>query len=82
MTSPFNETNHHDDEAAFPRAPLGYDDGVPWGHQPGLTKREYTAIQLAAGLLANASGFDPEHLAKRAFRCADAMLASGGAADD
>ena len=47
---------------------------------PGLTKREYVAIQLAAGMLADESAdpgstYPPNGLAHRAVEFADALLA-------
>lgn len=35
-----------DDKPAFPRAPIADVDGRPYGHQGGLTARQYAAIHL------------------------------------
>ncbi len=62
-------SNPNDNAPAFP---IGLEDG--------LTKREYVAIQLAAGMLADESAdpestYPPNGLAYRAVEFADALLA-------
>ena len=52
----------------------------PIDNKYGLTKREYVAIQLAAGMLADESAdpgstYPPNGLAHRAVEFADALLA-------
>ena len=53
----------------------------PIDNKYGLTKREYVAIQLAAGMLADESAdpgstYPPNGLAHRAVEFADALLAA------
>ena len=52
---------------------------IEWG-SPGLTKREYIATQLAAGMLAAEldDPYLPEVLAQRAVAFADALLVELG----
>lgn len=75
-------TNPND--SAFP-AMLYDEDGNPLPHKPGLTKREYAAIQIEVGLLAcpNHTEVDKEigtkdGVSKVAVRLADALLAELG----
>ena len=69
--------------SASERPVRGHDSALPEAapaYQHGLTKREYVAIQLAAGMLADESAdpgstYPPNGLAHRAVEFADALLA-------
>ena len=73
-------SNPNDNDPAFPIPHFARPDGrVDYGFS-GLTKREYVAIQLAAGMLADESAdsgstYPPNGLAHRAVEFADALLA-------
>ena len=61
-------------------SPNPYSPAFPLLNHYGLTKREYVAIQLAAGMLADESAdpgstYPPNSLAYRAVEFADALLA-------
>lgn len=60
---------------AFPRPPIGEDCGRPYGHNDGMSLRDWFAGQALAGLLAQ-YGADPEWTAIAAYKEADAMLAA------
>ena len=70
----------NDYSPAYPVSHFVRADGcLAWG-AAGLTKREYVAIQLAAGMLADESAdpgstYPPNGLAHRAVEFADALLA-------
>jgi hypothetical protein len=73
-------SNPNDHVPAYPFPHFARPDGdIEWGF-PRLTKREYVAIQLAAGMLADESAdpgstYPPNGLAHRAVEFADALLA-------
>jgi len=63
-------------EPAFPES------GGQFGFMHGLTKREYIAAKVLAGVIAQSGiagyecyGITPENAAKASVRCADALLA-------
>lgn len=67
-------------DSAFPVPRQVREDGEVLAYaEPGLTKREYAAIQIAASMCAGESEADgywrDETLAKRAVARADALLA-------
>ena len=74
-------SNPNADAPAYPIPHFARPDGdIEWGAR-GLTKREYVAIQLAAGMLADESAdpgstYPPNGLAHRAVEFADALLAA------
>jgi hypothetical protein len=65
---------------AFPRAPIGEDCERPYGHQEGMSLRDYFAGQALAGISAGywgnpgRSGLSPQDLAAEAYALADAMI--------
>ena len=73
-------SDENDNAPAYPIPHFARPDAdIEWG-APGLTKREYVAIQLAAGMLADESAdpgstYPPNGLAHRAVEFADALLA-------
>lgn len=63
---------------AFPRAPLGEDCNKPWGHQDGMSLRDWFAGQALAGIMANSNiahdAYPRNVAAQDAYALADAML--------
>lgn len=66
-------------ESAFPNQPCVYPNGQVQEGTFGLTKREYIATQIVAGICASSrtwpSASDSEYLAVTAVAVADALLA-------
>lgn len=58
---------------AFPTPAVPFPDGTHDPSVPGLTKREYAAIQILAGM--GDVGGTSDSLAKHAVKRADALLA-------
>ena len=59
---------------AFPCAPIAVEEGLP-----SLTKREYAAIHIAAGLVMRGMTFHGEpSIAARSVALADAVLREAG----
>jgi hypothetical protein len=75
-------TKINDGGAAFARGPHGFDDDAkPYGHQKGMSLRDYFAGQAIAGFLACPTmrdGMTSVEYAKGAYQVADAMIAARG----
>lgn len=61
---------------AFPRDALGKDCGRSYGHQDGMSLRDYFAGQALAGLVTLDADCGPKGYAHDAYQIADAMLAA------
>jgi hypothetical protein len=72
-------TTKEDGGPAFPRGPIGEDCNKPYGHQQGMSLRDYFAGQ-ALEWSGNSEWFsqNPKHFAERAYKMADAMIAARG----